>query len=119
MRDIDPVLVSAQLPRAHRIKAAEVEEAQRLAIYEVVRTVYFQPPGWQVPVGDVEGRVPEDIDPRPNPRREVDPALVDEAALVGIVETVVLESLRPPVEQGVSRLAVAEADEAQVCRCRQ
>jgi hypothetical protein len=97
-----------------RVVAAEVEKAKRRTVDLVAIAVDFQLAGRQIPVGDVEPRVAEDVYARPNPRRQVDPALVDEATLLGVVEAVVLESLRPPVEQRVTCLAAVEADESQV-----
>ena len=94
-----------------------MEEVQWLAVDQVApAAAVFQAPRRQVPVGDVERGVAEDVDSRPESGRQVDPPLVDEAALLGFVEAVVLEALRPPVEQRVRRLPSPEGDEAEVVR---
>ncbi len=112
---LDPVLVLAERGRGRRVEAAEVEEAERLPVDEVASPrPRLEPAHRQVPVGDVVGGVAEDVGPRPDSRHEIDPALVDETPFVGFDQAVVLEPLRPPGEQLVGDLAVAERDEAEV-----
>jgi hypothetical protein len=79
----------------------------------------FEVTAVQVPVGDVVLRVAHDRTIGYEPRREIEPALVDEEALQRIDSAVVQEALAPPPQQRVRLLARAERDVTEVVDTRE
>ena len=67
-----------------RVEAAEVEEPERPTVDEVLAVDELEPPGLEVPVGDVAAGVAQDVVCSKSDGHEVDPALVDELPLTGI-----------------------------------
>ena len=96
--------VLAQLVRALRREAAEVEEAQRVAESLEALTRPGEISLVDVPVGDVEPRVPES-EVLEVAGDEVDPPLIDVKAILLGDEAVPPKALGPPLEQVPGPLA--------------
>ena len=91
--------VRAQQVRAGGVVAAEVEEAQGPALDRVAVRRRLQVAHGQVPPRDVDGRVDQDVVVEVA-RHEIDPALVDELAALGVDDAVAGQPPAPPVEEG-------------------
>ena len=114
----DAVLVLGEHVRLGGVEAAEVEQLERHAVDEPAPVALLDRARGEVPVGDVEAGVAQHIEIVGHPRHQVDPALVDEEAALGVDDAVALEPHAPPVEQLVGERRRADADEAEVVGAR-
>src|SRR5581483_7546709 len=98
-----------------RVEAAEVEEAQRLAVHGVAALVRDDVALEEVPVGDVVPRVAK-YPVVEVARHEVDDSLVDEELLLGRQDRVEAEQVAPPVEERTAARADRHAAEVEDAR---
>ena len=110
-----PGLVLAEHSGVLVVEAAEVEEAQGgVGDHPLALGGAADRPGVQVPVGDVEAGVSQEVKVRGHTGNQVDPTLVDEETPLGVQDAVGLQALSPPVQELVGELPRLHADEAEV-----
>ena len=97
---LHPCGMLGEAPRLARVKAAEVDELQGLAVDRVAARAVLECSGVEVPVGDVDATIAQHLDVEVVDG-QVQPPLVDETqrVCVGVMDAVVHEALPPPVKE--------------------
>src|SRR6478609_4689303 len=98
-----------EAPRTARVKAAEVDELQRLVVDRVATRAVLECSRVEVPVGDVDAAIAQHVDVEVVDS-QVQPPLVDETqrVCVGVMDAVVHEPLPPPVKERACALPDGE-----------
>ncbi len=94
-------------------ESAEVKKPQRHAVDAIVAVAVLHVTVRQIPVRDVASRIAQH-EVREIARHQIDPALIDEVAVLDGVEALAPQPLRPPIEK--RRALETDADEAEVVR---
>ena len=106
MAGLDPRGMLGETPGLARVKAAEVDEPQWLAVDRVAARPVLECSRIEVPVGDVGAAIAQHVDVEVVDR-QVEPALVDEPqrVCVAVMHAVVDEALPPPVKERACTVA--------------